>query len=295
MVKNAQTPQVIEAIPTANKKTALNTMTIPSSQTQHPQLDDLIILARQAGEILRLGYGKTHQVDYKSLIDPVTEIDRQSETFLVSTIQQRFPGSRIVAEESGETSGKGDGTWYIDPVDGTVNYAHGIPIFSVSLAYAQGGEVQFGVVYAPLMNECFAAARGQGATLNGQPIKVSSTDNLDRSLLVTGFPYHVRTTKENNLNWYAHFALRTQGVRRLGSAALDLCYVAVGRFDGYWEKFVQPWDIAAGALIAREAGARVTAYSGSTELFHQPCSIVAANPTLHAALMAEFRANGLKT
>ncbi len=269
-------------------------MCLEKSMNTEPTLQDLILLARQAGEILRLGFGKTHQVDYKSLIDPVTEIDRQSEAFLLENIRRRFPEHRIVAEENGEFQGDADALWYIDPLDGTVNYAHGIPIFSVSLAYAREGEVQFGVVYAPQMNECFAAARGAGATLNGHPIRVSSTSDLDHSLLVTGFPYHVRTTPENNLNWYAHFALRTQGVRRLGSAALDLCYVAAGRFDGYWEKFVEPWDIAAGALIAREAGARVTAYDGGGAIFRRPCSVIAANPSIHTAMMGEFRANGLR-
>jgi len=259
-----------------------------------PTLDDLILLARQAGEILRLGCGKAHQVEYKGIINPVTEVDQQSEAFLLEAIQRRFPGDRIVAEENGEVAGDADSLWFIDPIDGTVNFAHGLPIFSVSLAYARRGELQFGVVYAPQMDECFAAARGEGATLNGRPIRVSATTELDRSLLVTGFPYHIRTTTENNLNWYAHFALRSQGVRRLGSAALDLCYVAAGRFDGYWEKFVEPWDVAAGALIAREAGARVTAYDGTADILRRPCSVVAANPAVHAAMMREFRANGLR-
>ncbi|RMF41316.1 MAG: inositol monophosphatase [Anaerolineae bacterium] len=259
-----------------------------------PTLNDLILLARQAGEILRQGYGNTHQVAYKGVINPVTEVDQQSEAFLLEAIQRRFPGHHIVAEENGEVQGDADSLWYIDPIDGTVNFAHGVPIFSVSLAYVREGAVQFGVVYAPLLDECFAAARGQGATLNGQPIRVSPTDTLDGSLLVTGFPYHIRTTTENNLNWYAHFALRTQGVRRLGSAALDLCYVAAGRFDGYWEKFVEPWDVAAGALIAREAGAVVTAYDGTPDIFRRPCSVVAANPLIHAAMLQEFRENGLQ-
>ncbi len=255
-----------------------------------PTLDDLILLARQAGVILRYGFGRRHRIESKShQIDLVTEIDRQSEAFLLETIQRRYPGHRILAEESGQTAGD-DHLWLVDPLDGTVNYAHGVPIFSVSLAYAEGGQVRLGVVYDPMRDECFAAERGHGAWLNGQPIRVSETRSLAESLLVTGFPYDVWNNPENNLDHFARFAVRTRGVRRLGSAALDLCYVAAGRFDGYWEIRLQPWDVAAGGLIAAEAGALVTNLKGGEDYLSPPQSIVAANPHLHAQMLAVLNA-----
>lgn len=251
-----------------------------------PTLDDLILLARQAGVILRHGFGRRHQVDSKShAIDLVTEVDYQSETFLLGQIRQRFPGHRILAEESGLSEGD-DPLWLVDPLDGTVNYAHGVPIFSVSLAYAEGGVVRLGVVYDPMRDECFAAERGRGAWLNGQPIRVSDTRTLGESLLVTGFPYDMWSNPENNLDNFARFAVRTRGVRRLGSAALDLCYVAAGRFDGYWEIRLQPYDVAAGGLIAAEAGAVVTNLHGGEDYLSPPQSILAANPHLHPQMLA---------
>ena len=251
-----------------------------------PTLDDLILLARQAGVILRYGFGRRHRVESKShRIDLVTEVDRRSEAFLLEQIRRRFPGHRILSEESG-LNGKGEALWLVDPLDGTVNYAHGVPIFSVSLAYAEAGRVRLGVVYDPMRDECFAAERGRGAWLNGRPIRVSQTRRLGESLLVTGFPYDVWENPENNLDHFARFAVRTRGVRRLGSAALDLCYVAAGRFDGYWEIRLQPWDVAAGGLIAAEAGALVTNLRGGEDYLSPPQSIVAANPHLHPQMLA---------
>ena len=215
----------------------------------------------------------------------MTEIDHRSEAFILGEIQRRFPGHRVLAEESGESDGNDCGVWYVDPLDGTVNYAHGVPIFAVSLAFREEGVFQLGVVYDPMQDECFSSEKGQGAWLNGEPIQVSVTQVLDHSLVVTGFPYDIRTSSENNLDNYSRFALCTQGVRRLGSAALDLCYVASGRFDGYWEVRIEAWDIAAGALIAKEAGATVTSLLGSSSYLSPPPSILAANPSIHPQML----------
>jgi myo-inositol-1(or 4)-monophosphatase len=260
-----------------------------------PTLSDLETLARRAGEIIRggfirrPGFERAHQVDYKGEIDPVTEMDRRSEAFLLGEIKEHFPAHQIVAEESGTLSGDDCCKWYVDPLDGTVNYAHGIPIFSVSIAFAENEDLSLGVVYDPIQDECFSAQRGSGARLNGQPLRVSTTESLDRSLLVTGFPYDIRTNPENNLDHYARFALRTQGVRRLGSAALDLCYVAAGRFDGFWEFRLSPWDLAAGGLIAREAGALVTDMQGGPNFLSAPYSLIAANPSIHTQILKVIR------
>jgi myo-inositol-1(or 4)-monophosphatase len=250
-----------------------------------PALLHLERLARRAGELLRLAYEHEHQVDYKGVIDLVTEVDRQSETFLLGEIQRLFPGHQIVSEEIGLVPGREADQWYVDPLDGTVNYAHGIPIFTVSIAYARRGVVTLGVVYDPMRDELFAAERGQGAWCNGRRLKVSHVTEFQRSLLVTGFPYDAWSTPQNNLEYFGRFARMTQGVRRLGSAALDLCYVAAGRFDGYWELSLNPWDIAAGGLIAAEAGAVVTNLDGQGEYLTPPCSLLAAPPGMYAKML----------
>jgi myo-inositol-1(or 4)-monophosphatase len=254
-----------------------------------PNLTDLITLARQSGEILCSNFGHHLRVDYKGLIDLVSEADHLSEQLLLGYIRQHYPADTIVSEESGEISGDVERLWYIDPLDGTINYVHGIPIYSVSIAYAVSGELQLGVVYDPAREECFSAERGKGAFLNGKPIHTSSASDLDHALLVTGFPYDIRTNPNNNLDNYAHFALHTQGVRRLGSAALDLCYVACGRFDGFWELEIKAWDIAAGALIAQEAGAVVTRTSGTPDILASPQSILAANTDIYPLILHELR------
>jgi myo-inositol-1(or 4)-monophosphatase len=251
-----------------------------------PTLPDLERLARQAGAILRAGYEGEHQVDYKGSIDLVTEVDHQSEAFLLDEIRRKYPGHGIVSEEAGRLPGSGRDCWYIDPLDGTVNYAHGIPIFTVSIAYAHNGAVMLGTVYDPLRDELYSAEHGQGARRNGDPIGVSSVSEIRRSLLVTGFAYDVATSARNNLDNFARFMRLSQGVRRLGSAALDLCYIASGRFDGYWELSLNPWDLAAGGLIASEAGALVTDLTGGPEYLAPPCGILAAPPALHAKMLA---------
>jgi myo-inositol-1(or 4)-monophosphatase len=246
-------------------------------------------MTRQAGKILRRGYAGERQVYRKGKIDLVTDTDRRSEAFLMSEIQRLYPQDAIVAEESGGVGGQDCCIWYIDPLDGTVNYAHGVPVFCVSVAYARDGELHLGAVYDPLRDEMFSAERGRGAWLNGRPLRCSQVTGLDDSLLATGFPYNIRTTPENNLNHYSRFALRSQGVRRLGSAALDLCYVGAGRLDGYWELYLEPWDVAAGALIALEAGAFVTAVDGGELRLAPPCSALATAPGIHAAMLELFK------
>ncbi|MBI3161143.1 MAG: inositol monophosphatase [Chloroflexi bacterium] len=260
-----------------------------------PTLADIERLARDAGDILRDGYNKEHQVTYKSEIDLVTEVDHASEKFLIEQIQTHFPGGHIVAEESGETKGSGEGLWYIDPLDGTVNYSRHIPMFCVCIAYAVSegaslsANLRLGAVYDPLRDELFSAERGKGAFLNGKPIRASRATELSKSLLVTGFPYDTWNTKRDNFKNFEKLAKMTQGVRRLGSAALDGCYVAAGRFDGFWELTLRPWDVAAAGLIAEEAGARVTTTNGQSDYISSPQSIIAAAPGIYEQLLKELK------
>jgi len=257
-----------------------------------PKLEQLVQWAHEAGAILREGFGQQHQIKMKGSTDLVTEMDKRSEALLLESIQREFPEHSIYSEESGQLNGQKSGRWYIDPIDGTVNYAHGVPVFTVSIAYAEAGELLFGVVYDPLREETFSAQKGKGAFLNGAAIKVAQADRLIDALLATGFPYNLdKGFKPDNLDLFAAFARRARGLRRLGSAALDLCYVAAGRFDGYWELVVHPYDIAAGALIASEAGAVVTRPDGSLNVLTTPCDVVAANPRLHPLMMEVIREN----
>ncbi|HSO12616.1 MAG TPA: inositol monophosphatase family protein [Anaerolineales bacterium] len=254
-----------------------------------PTLSYIETLARKAGAILRDGYSKEHKVDYKGVIDLVTEVDHQSEAFLLGEVQRDFPAHHILSEESGVIHGNDEHVWYIDPLDGTVNYAHHIPIFCVSIAYALKGGLTLGAVYDPMRDEMFLAERRKGATLNGEVLNVSSTAELQKSLLVTGFPYDAWNTEQDNFANFVKFAKMTQGVRRLGSAALDLCYVAAGRFDGFWELSLKPWDVAAGGLVCEEAGARVTNIKGGVDYISPPQSVVATTPGIHARMLDELR------
>jgi myo-inositol-1(or 4)-monophosphatase len=254
-----------------------------------PTLSYLEMLARKAGAILRDGYSKEHKVDYKGVIDLVTEVDHQSEAFLLGEVQRDFPSHHIFSEESGVIHGNNEHVWYIDPLDGTVNYAHQVPIFCVSIAYASKGVLTLGAVYDPMRDEMFLAEREKGATLNGQALRVSFTTDLQKSLLVTGFPYDAWNTKQDNFDNFVKFAKMTQGVRRLGSAALDLCYVAAGRFDGFWELALKPWDVAAGGLVCQEAGARITNVKGEADYISPPQSVVAATPGIQARMLAELQ------
>ncbi len=254
-----------------------------------PKLSDLEALARGAGEILRAGYGDQNHVDHKGEIDLVTEVDRQSEAYLLAAIGEKFPTHSVISEETGVVEGSSEQVWYLDPLDGTTNFTHQLPIFSVSIAYREAGEVVLGVVYDPMRDEMFSAEWGKGAWLNGEPVRVGEVAELSSSLVVTGFPYDRFENPDNNLAYFNKFTLLVQGIRRLGSAALDLCYVACGRVDGYWEVRLEPWDLAAGTLIARQAGALVTKMDGRSEMLIPPYSVLAANPVLYELMLAVIR------
>jgi myo-inositol-1(or 4)-monophosphatase len=253
-----------------------------------PTLTYIENMARQSGALLRAGYNQEHQVGYKGVIDLVTEVDHQSEAYLLGEVQRDFPEHHIFSEESGIIQGNVENIWYIDPLDGTVNYAHHIPIFCVSIGYAFQGALTLGAVYDPLRDEMFTAERGKGAYLNGKRLNASVVVELQRSLLVTGFPYDTWNTKLDNFANFEKFGKLTQGVRRLGSAALDLSYVAAGRFDGFWELSLKPWDVAAGGLICLEAGAVVTNIHGEADFISAPQSILATTPGIHARMLAEL-------
>ena len=253
-----------------------------------PSLSYVENLARQSGAILRAGYDTEHQVGYKGVIDLVTEVDHLSEELLLGAIQRDFPGHHIFSEETGVIQGSDEHVWYIDPLDGTVNYAHHIPIFCVSIAYAFRGTLTLGAVYDPMRDEMFLAERGKGAHLNGRPLRVSSTTELQKSLLVTGFPYTAWDTPQDNFDNFVKFGKLSRGVRRLGSAAIDLCYVAAGRFDGFWEMALNPWDVAAGGLIVEEAGGHVTSVSGEADYISSPQSVLACTPGIQTRMLEEL-------
>jgi len=253
-----------------------------------PTLEFIINLAKGAGEILRAGYGKEHIINFKGPIDMVTEIDRQAEDFIVHKIREAFPGHSILTEESGELDGEKEKRWFIDPVDGTSNYARGLQMFAVSIAYAEKGEMRLACVYDPLRDECFYAEKGGGAWLNGKAIHVSTTEVLINAMLVTGFPYDIHK-KNNNIDNFTNIIREVHTVRRLGSAALDLVYVAAGRLDGYWEIDICPWDIAAGTLIIEEAGGMVTTIHGNPFYMRPPYDLIASNGILHNKLLPFFK------
>jgi len=256
---------------------------------QQPTLAYIERLAREAGAILHAGYNKEHQVDYKGVIDLVTEVDHQSEAYLLGEVRRDFPEHHIFSEESGVIQGSDEHIWYIDPLDGTVNYAHHVPIFCVSIAYAFHGRTSLGAVYDPLRDEMFTAERGKGAYLNGRRLQASAASELQKSLLVTGFPYDAWNTEQDNFANFIKFGKLTQGVRRLGSAALDLSYVGAGRFDGFWELALKPWDVAAGGLVCEEAGVLVTNVAGGADYISPPQSVLATAPGIHARMLEELR------
>lgn len=220
-----------------------------------------VAAASQAGERIVRQLGQVRQIRKKGAIDLVTEADTESERVILEVLRTAFPDHSVLTEEEGELAGRADRCWIVDPLDGTTNFAHGLGLFAVSIAFQLEGVCRLGVVLAPAQGELFVAAQGAGATLNGKPIGVSETRAVGESLLVTGFPYNFPTIWEAVNQRFGRCLAASQGVRRLGSAALDLCYVACGRFDAFWEQNLQPWDTAAGALIVAEAGGRVTDFA----------------------------------
>jgi myo-inositol-1(or 4)-monophosphatase len=242
------------------------------------------VIARQAGAVLMEGYGNVRHIQQKGVIDLVTEFDRRSEDVILAALQQKFPDHAILAEESGHNQTVSEYQWLIDPLDGTTNFAHAIPFFSVSIALFRTNSPLLGVAYDPFRNEMFSAEFGGGATLNNHPIHVSAQTDLGQAVVSTGFPYDLRTNPRNNLAQFVQFQLRTQAVRHLGSAALDCAWTAMGRLDGYWEFGVKPWDIGAGALIVREAGGRVTPIFGEEDFLSND-SILVSNGQLHEQML----------
>ena len=244
--------------------------------------------ARQAGSIMRENFGKRKQISYKGRIDPVTNVDIASEKVILEIIRDSFPEHDIITEESDLALHGSSVRWIIDPVDGTVNYAHDYPVVAVSIGVEVNGVLVVGVVYNPIREEFFHAVRGEGAFLNDGPIHVSEVDVLERSLLATGFPYDIRENPRNNLAHFAYMAVTAQAIRRDGSAALNLCYTAMGRFDGYWELIISPWDTAAGALMVTEAGGKVTNLKGGEFSVYQR-QILCSNRLIHDELAREIQ------
>jgi len=248
------------------------------------------LAASAASEIIRANWQQPRSIDYKGPIDLVTSVDRAAEQSIVDLLHREFPEHSILAEEETEITGaSNEYRWIIDPLDGTTNFAHSYPQISVSIALECHRQIIVGLVYDPLRRECFRAVKGQGATLNGAAVRISSISELDKSLLATGFPYDRRENADFYLSFFKAFLTRCQGIRRAGSAALDLCYVASGRLDGFWELKLKPWDIAAGALIVAEAGGTLSNFSGK-EFSISGNETLASNGIIHDEMVQVIRA-----
>jgi len=248
-------------------------------------IDDLIQISKEAGEIVREGFNKSLKVEYKSNeSDLVTNIDKASEKLISDFIKKKYPSHGILAEEGGSIKNGSEYVWVIDPLDGTVNFAHGLPIFSISIGLQKNGKTVAGVVYDIGMNVLYSAEAGGGAYADGEKLKVSENSNLRYSLLVTGFPYNIRENPYNALEKFVALIKASRGMRRLGSAAIDFCYVARGVFDGFWEVFLNPWDICAGKLIVEEAGGLVTNFDGENINIDSK-QILASNGKIHKDLI----------
>ena len=245
--------------------------------------------ARAAGHLLKRELLGPRHIAYKdSPTNLVTEMDARAEELIVGRLTEAFPQDGVLAEERGATAGRSGRRWIIDPLDGTTNYAHGLPTFAVSIGLETDKRVELGVVFDPNLDELFVAERGRGATVNDRPLGVSSAATLDESLLATGFPYNIRETRDNNLAEYAAFSVRARAVRRMGSAVLYLAWLATGRLDGYWELRLGAWDVAAGSLLVEEAGGRVTSLTGGPLDLDAP-ALVASNGRIHGAILDVLR------
>ncbi len=244
------------------------------------------IAANKARIIQRKFFDQKLDVSFKGATDLLTQVDLKSQSTIIQTIRKQFKHHRFLAEENnhGHNIDFEGPVWIIDPLDGTTNYAHRLPLFAISIAFALDGQLQFALIDAPKLNQRFTAIKNKGAFLNGKRIFVSKTKKLQQSLLVTGFPYDKRKNKNNNLKMFSHFELKSLAVRRLGAAALDLAYVACGKFDGFWEPKLKPWDIAAGVLLVKEAGGKVSNFEGKdlSDLWSK--EIVASNGLIHSSI-----------
>jgi myo-inositol-1(or 4)-monophosphatase len=244
--------------------------------------------ARDAGKLLMERFRGRLNVSHKGIINIVTDADLAAERLIVSHVLEAFPAHHILAEENHSDTKGGSHVWIIDPLDGTTNYAHGLPFFSVSIGLEIEGEIVFGIVYAPVLDEFFVARRGQGAYCNGNPIHVSKNASLNDSMLATGFPYDIRSGRNTNLEYFGEFVMRAQAIRRVGSAALDLAYLAAGHFDGFWELMLQPWDCAAGSLLIREAGGVVSNFRGEPASIYER-EFLASNGLIHNDMLMILR------
>ncbi len=258
-------------------------------------------IARQAGTLLQEGQRRGFHVEHKGEVELVTEYDRRAEALIVSELSQAYPQHRVIGEEGSDVPGQAgqagapeqagqaeQAIWYIDPLDGTTNYAHGIPFYAVSIGLELAGEPALGVIYAPELGWEFTAVRGQGASLNGEAIRVSKTTTLDQSVIATGFAYDRREIAQNNLAEFSAVIMQCQGIRRMGSAALDCAMVARGLLDGYWELRLKPWDVSAGALIVREAGGQVSDVDGGT-FSSTSGRVIATNGLIHDQLLEALK------
>ncbi|MGH7680812.1 MAG: inositol monophosphatase family protein [Candidatus Eiseniibacteriota bacterium] len=264
------------------------------SRSTEKDLTLAIEMAREAGALLKANFGKVQSVDFKGRINLVTEMDRKSEQLIVDRIRAACPGDDVWAEEGGGSRTGADRVWVVDPLDGTTNYAHEYPVFSVSIALQVEGKVEVGVVYNPLLDDVYAARRGSGATLNGQRRRVTSVDTLERAFLATGFAYDVTATdpEANNIGPFSRFLVRAQAVRRAGSAALAIAKVGVGRSDGFWEKGLHAWDMAAALVIVEEGGGFVSDYGGAVPKLDGG-ELVATNGRLHASMLEILAMKGV--
>ncbi len=252
---------------------------------------DVIEAAKEAGELIRNKFRTEVEINFKSNeTDLVTEVDKASEKIILENIRKKYPSHEILAEESGETKTGSEFRWVIDPIDGTTNFAHGLPIFSVSIGVQKNGETIIGVIYDVMQDIVYSCEKGSGSFANGNKISVSSNENLRRGVLVTGFPYNIASNPENALEKFVALTKSARGIRRLGSAAIDLCYVAKGVFDGFWELFLNPWDICAGILLVEEAGGMVTDFFGNKiDIFSK--RILASNGKIHKSILEVLNNN----
>lgn len=253
------------------------------------ELNDFAVrLARDAGNLLKEKFTHKHEIYFKGDINLVTEADKMSEDLIIAGIKNKFPDDGILSEESPAQNSQAKRRWIIDPLDGTTNYAHGYPVFCVSIALENEGVIILGVIYDPMRDDIFTAVRGEGAFLNGNRLKVSSTALLSRSLLATGFPYDIRESKDNNLDYFNLMAMEAQAIRRAGAAALDIAYLAAGRFDGFWELKLMPWDMAAGTLMVKESGGVVSDMFGGAWDITSP-NVLVSNGLIHEQMIDVFK------